>query len=198
MNLNDIKDLVKFIKSNKIKEFSYKKGDEELSFKLGGGADESLEQAIGAKVRRSIENEQLNRQVSDSELVELNRNATNDVHSVKYSKDKYSKEQRQVQTDEISEIAQKQAATALETQSNNYVKVVSPFVGSFYRSSGPDSPAFVEVGSTIEKGSPICIVEAMKIMNEIEVDMKCRIISVLAENGQLVEYYQPLFLVEPL
>ena len=77
-------------------------------------------------------------------------------------------------------------------------EIVSPFVGSFYRSPSPDKPPFVEPGQIVEKNTPVCIIEAMKIMNEIEVDMKCRIVSILVENGQLVEYNQPLFLVEPL
>ena len=74
--------------------------------------------------------------------------------------------------------------------------VKSPMVGTFYRSSSPGSAPFVEIGSTIKEGEPICIIEAMKIMNEIEADMSGTVSKILVENGQAVEYGQPLFIVE--
>ena len=74
--------------------------------------------------------------------------------------------------------------------------VKSPMVGTFYRSASPGSKPFAEVGSAIKEGDPICIVEAMKIMNEIEADMSGTISKILVENGQAVEYGQPLFIVE--
>lgn len=76
-------------------------------------------------------------------------------------------------------------------------EVKSPIVGTFYRSPAPDASPFVQVGSTIEAGSVLCIVEAMKLMNEIESDVAGKIVRILAENGQPIEYDQPLFLVEP-
>ena len=74
--------------------------------------------------------------------------------------------------------------------------VKSPMVGTFYRSASPGSKPFAEVGAAIKEGDPICIVEAMKIMNEIESDMAGTISKILVENGQAVEYGQPLFIVE--
>ena len=74
--------------------------------------------------------------------------------------------------------------------------VKSPMVGTFYRSASPGSKPFVEVGSAIKEGDAICIVEAMKIMNEIEADMSGTVSKILVENGQAVEYGQPLFIVE--
>ena len=74
--------------------------------------------------------------------------------------------------------------------------VKSPMVGTFYRSASPGSKPFAEVGAPIKEGDPICIVEAMKIMNEIEADMSGTISKILVENGQAVEYGQPLFIVE--
>jgi len=74
--------------------------------------------------------------------------------------------------------------------------VKSPMVGTFYRSASPGSKPFAEVGAPIKEGEPICIVEAMKIMNEIEADMSGTISKILVENGQAVEYGQPLFIVE--
>jgi acetyl-CoA carboxylase biotin carboxyl carrier protein len=74
--------------------------------------------------------------------------------------------------------------------------VKAPMVGTFYRSASPGAKAFVEVGSTVKEGEAICIIEAMKIMNEIEADKAGTITSILCENGQPVEYGQPLFIIE--
>lgn len=74
--------------------------------------------------------------------------------------------------------------------------VKSPMVGTFYRSSSPGAKAFVEVGSQVKEGETICIIEAMKILNEIEADMSGTVTKILGENGQAVEYGQPLFVIE--
>jgi acetyl-CoA carboxylase biotin carboxyl carrier protein len=74
--------------------------------------------------------------------------------------------------------------------------VKSPMVGTFYRSSSPGAKAFVEVGDTIKQGDTICIVEAMKILNEIEADKTGTVTQILVDNGQAVEYGQPLFVIE--
>ena len=74
--------------------------------------------------------------------------------------------------------------------------VKSPMVGTFYRSASPGSDAFVEVGSTVKVGDPVCIIEAMKIMNEIEADAGGTIRAILCENGQAVEFGQPLFEID--
>jgi acetyl-CoA carboxylase biotin carboxyl carrier protein len=74
--------------------------------------------------------------------------------------------------------------------------VKSPMVGTFYRSSSPGAKAFAEVGDQVKEGEPICIIEAMKIMNEIETDVAGTVTKILVENGQPVEYGQPLFVIE--
>ena len=74
--------------------------------------------------------------------------------------------------------------------------VKSPMVGTFYRSSSPGAAAFVEVGSVIKEGDTVCIIEAMKILNEIESDKSGTVTRILSENGQAVEYGQPLFIIE--
>jgi acetyl-CoA carboxylase biotin carboxyl carrier protein len=74
--------------------------------------------------------------------------------------------------------------------------VKAPIVGTFYRSSSPDAPVFVEVGSRVEAGQVLCIIEAMKLMNEIESDMGGVVKQILAQNAQPVEYGQPLFIIE--
>ena len=79
----------------------------------------------------------------------------------------------------------------------NLVEVVAPMVGTFYRAPAPDAPMFVEVGSRVEEGQTLCIIEAMKLMNEIEAEYRGEIVSILVEDAQPVEYGQPLFLIEP-
>lgn len=74
--------------------------------------------------------------------------------------------------------------------------VKSPMVGTFYRSSSPGGKAFAEVGASVKEGEPICIIEAMKIMNEIEADKSGTVTQILCENGQAVEFGQPLFVIE--
>ena len=81
---------------------------------------------------------------------------------------------------------------------SKYITVKSPMIGTFYRSSSPDKPSFVNVGDEIGVGKVVCIIEAMKLFNEIESEVSGRIVKVLVENASPVEYDQPLFLVEPI
>ena len=85
------------------------------------------------------------------------------------------------------------AAPAAAEPTGHVVK--SPMVGTFYRSSAPGAPAFVDVGSTVKEGDTLCIIEAMKLLNEIDADMSGTITKVLVENGQPVEFGQPLFVI---
>ena len=75
-------------------------------------------------------------------------------------------------------------------------EITSPMVGTFYESPSPDSPAYVKVGSKVKKGDTLCILEAMKIMNELEAEFDCEIVEILVKDGQAVEYDTPLFLVK--
>jgi acetyl-CoA carboxylase biotin carboxyl carrier protein len=97
---------------------------------------------------------------------------------------------------EAAPAAPKAAASA---ESNaNHITIKSPMIGTFYRSPSPDKPVFVNVGDEIKKGATLCIIEAMKLFNEIECEMNCRIIKVVADDSTPVEYDQPLFIVEPM
>jgi acetyl-CoA carboxylase biotin carboxyl carrier protein len=82
-------------------------------------------------------------------------------------------------------------------ETENLHKIVSPMVGTFYQSSSPDADAYVKAGSKVSKDSIVCIVEAMKLFNEIEAEINGEIVEILVSDGQLVEYGQPLFLVKP-
>ncbi len=84
----------------------------------------------------------------------------------------------------------------VETKKNLHT-VVSPMVGTFYRAPSPEAQPFVEMGSVVEKGQVLCIIEAMKLMNEVESEYGGKIVSILVDNGQPVEYGEPLFLLEP-
>ena len=86
---------------------------------------------------------------------------------------------------------------AAETSAGNFLTIKSPMIGTFYRRPSPDKPNFVEVGSDVSNGQVVCIIEAMKLFNEIESEVKGKIVKVLVEDASPVEYDQPLFLVEP-
>lgn len=85
-----------------------------------------------------------------------------------------------------------------EEENKDREEIVAPMVGTFYRSPSPEAEPFVEIGDTVESGDVVCILEAMKLMNEIEAETKCKILDVLVEDGEAIEYGQPLFEIEKL
>jgi acetyl-CoA carboxylase biotin carboxyl carrier protein len=85
-----------------------------------------------------------------------------------------------------------------ESVADGSTLITSPFVGTFYRAPSPEASQFVEMGQTVKKGHVLCIVEAMKLMNEIEAEMDCKVLEILVKNVEPVEYGQPLFKVFPL
>ena len=97
----------------------------------------------------------------------------------------------------LAEAAPVAAAAPVPDENENYITIKSQMIGTFYRSSSPDKPAFVEVGDFVKEGDAICIVEAMKLFNEIESDVSGKIVKVLVDDATPVEFDQPLFLVDP-
>ncbi|SMC80164.1 acetyl-CoA carboxylase biotin carboxyl carrier protein [Pedobacter nyackensis] len=89
-------------------------------------------------------------------------------------------------------------ASAPVEETSKYITIKSPMIGTFYRSASPDKPSFVNVGDEVTTGKVICIIEAMKLFNEIESEVSGKIVKVLVDNASPVEYDQPLFLVEPM
>jgi acetyl-CoA carboxylase biotin carboxyl carrier protein len=83
------------------------------------------------------------------------------------------------------------------TENSSYITIKSPIIGTFYRKPTPDKPMFVEVGSSIAKGDVLCVIEAMKLFNEIESEVSGKIVKILVDDMSPVEYDQPLFLVDP-
>lgn len=97
-----------------------------------------------------------------------------------------------------STVLREKIAAETEEEAQRVVTITSPIVGTFYRAPTPETSTFVEVGTQVNKGQVLCLVEAMKLMNEIESDVDGIIVKILVENGQPVEYGEPLFLIEPI
>jgi len=94
-------------------------------------------------------------------------------------------------------VAAAPVAAAPVAENANYITVKSPMIGTFYRKPSPDKPIFVEVGSTISKGDVVCVIEAMKLFNEIESEVSGKIVKILVDDMSPVEFDQPLFIVDP-
>jgi len=88
-------------------------------------------------------------------------------------------------------------AAPAEDNESRFVTIKSPMIGTFYRKPAPDKPHFVEVGSSIQKGNVLCVIEAMKLFNEIESELAGKVVKILVEDNSPVEYDQPLFLIDP-
>jgi acetyl-CoA carboxylase biotin carboxyl carrier protein len=98
----------------------------------------------------------------------------------------------------VASVAEPVAAAPAKEDTSSYLTIKSPMIGTFYRSSSPDKPLFVNVGDEVQAGQVVCIIEAMKLFNEIESEVSGRIVKILVDNASPVEYDQPLFLVEPI
>ncbi len=103
----------------------------------------------------------------------------------------------------VSQVQQSQPAAPaspaapVEDENSKYITIKSPIIGTFYRKPSPDKPMFVEVGTSISKGDVLCVIEAMKLFNEIESEMSGKIVKILVDDMSPVEFDQPLFLVDP-
>ncbi len=105
--------------------------------------------------------------------------------------------QPQMQMQPQTAAAPQPAAPATEEADSKLITIKSPIIGTFYRKPSPDKPVFVEVGSTINTGDVLCVIEAMKLFNEIESEVSGKIVKVLVDDSSPVEFDQPLFLVDP-
>ena len=97
----------------------------------------------------------------------------------------------------VQEVNIQETSETVNLENDNQVIVKSPIIGTFYRKPSPDKPSFVEVGQSIAKGDVLCVIEAMKLFNEIESEVSGKIVKILADDSSPVEFDQPLFLVEP-
>ena len=96
-----------------------------------------------------------------------------------------------------SAASEKAEETPKDDETSNYIEIKSPIIGTLYRKPSPDKPAFVKVGDTISAGDTVCIIEAMKLFNEVESEVSGKIVKVLVEDSSPVEFDQPLFLIDP-
>ncbi len=97
----------------------------------------------------------------------------------------------------VSATAETSSAPASSDENSKYITVKSPIIGTFYRKPAPDKPVFAEVGSVVSKGDVLCVIEAMKLFNEIESEFSGKIVKVLVDDASPVEFDQPLFLIDP-
>ncbi len=104
---------------------------------------------------------------------------------------------QQQQQQQQQQVATPTIAPAKTEETNNYIEIKSPMIGTFYRKPSPDKPCFVNIGDDVKNETVVCVIEAMKLFNEIEAEMSGKIVKVLVDDGSPVEYDQPLFLVEP-
>lgn len=170
LKIQEIRELIKLIDESSIDEFKFEQDGSKVTMKKQSG-------------HLSSDNITSMDTVSETTKTDLVREV------------QPKPESSQTQTQSTAKIEEK--AADIETRDKQLHTITSPMVGTFYESPTPDSSAYVKNGDTIKRDSVVCIVEAMKLMNEIEAEINGQIVEVLVENGQLVEYGQELFLVKP-
>ncbi|WP_339922963.1 acetyl-CoA carboxylase biotin carboxyl carrier protein [uncultured Cyclobacterium sp.] len=138
--------------------------------------------------------------ISNSGLAEVKIETDEFKLSIKKNSDTPVVKQSENHNPQFTQAAPAPAPAPAETAAppaTNYLEVKSPMIGTFYRSPNPDAEFFVNVGDSIQKGQPVCIIEAMKLFNEVESEVSGKIVKILVDDASPVEYDQPLFLVEP-
>ncbi|WP_456274086.1 acetyl-CoA carboxylase biotin carboxyl carrier protein [Bacillus sp. AK031] len=168
LKIQELRELIKLVDQSSIDEFSYELDGSKIKMKKNKAVT-YVEEKAAAK--------------------------TNEVHKAEETVSKPVQE-APVQAPK-AEAPVKEEASAAPAADENLHKIVSPMVGTFYQSPSPDQDAYVKQGSKVSDDSVVCIVEAMKLFNEIEAEVKGEIVEILVKDGQLVEYGQPLFLVKP-
>lgn len=174
MNLTEIQDLIKFVSKAGVSEVEIEQKDFKITIKSDGPK----------KRGKALIDAQIVPQMAVMQHAQIPQQAP----SV------------QVANPVAAPAASPAAAAPVEApvdESSKYIEVKSPMIGTFYRSASPDKPAFVQVGDQINEGTPVCIIEAMKLFNEIESEVSGKIVKVLVDDNSPVEFDQPLFLVDP-
>jgi acetyl-CoA carboxylase biotin carboxyl carrier protein len=170
LKVQEIRELIKLVDQSSIDEFVYENEGSKIKMKKNGGVTVTAVQHASQPVVAA----------APAPVQAVPVQQATPVAAVQETKQEGPKVEDEVQQD-----------TA------NLHKITSPMVGTFYASPSPDADVYVKAGSKVSKDSIVCIVEAMKLFNEIEAEVNGEIVEVLAKNGQLVEYGQPLFLVKP-
>lgn len=178
LEFNEIQELLKQINRSNITEFKLKKEDFEISIKTDKlyKKVKSESETKGGNIMMTPQQMPFPQQMPPMPMAPANQPTATPSEPPKQESAKKDKS---------------------EDTATNYVEVRSPMVGTFYRSSSPDKPPFVKVGDKIEVGSVVCIVEAMKLFNEIESEVSGTVVKVMVEDAQPVEYDQVLYMVDP-
>jgi acetyl-CoA carboxylase biotin carboxyl carrier protein len=169
MNFNEIQEIIKLLNKSNLSEFKMKDKDFEIHIRTDKYAKYSGQSVISVPP------------VISAPAIPVTTSAP--VHSPS-------------STDKVASSSDKEQQDSAPASGKKTVEIKSPIVGTFYRSAGPDKPVFVKVGDSVSKGDVVCIIEAMKLFNEIESDATGTIVKVLVEDASPVEYDQVLFLVE--
>ena len=167
--IHEIREIIKLVDQSSIQEFELELEGAKVAIKKSGGAVEMIMPQIAAPVVTQVPPVQVAAPVVEAQP-----------------------------TAPVAKTVQEAAPVAAPVvEETNLHKIVSPMVGTFYRSPEPGKPSFVQPGDKVTASKVVCIVEAMKLFNEIEAEVTGEIVKILVEDGQLVEYGQPLFLVKP-
>ncbi|PYZ94352.1 acetyl-CoA carboxylase, biotin carboxyl carrier protein [Salipaludibacillus keqinensis] len=168
LKIQEIRELIKLIDESSIDEFKFEQN--------------------GSKVTMKKQSDQSTTKVDTAEKTTHSVQGTSEPAFSQPAEEKNETEQ----VKNVSNLEQK-----IDKRDEDLHTITSPMVGTYYESPSPDSPPYVKKGDEVKQDSVVCIVEAMKLMNEIEAEIKGEVVEVLVENGQLVEYGQELFLVKP-
>ncbi|SOC79273.1 acetyl-CoA carboxylase biotin carboxyl carrier protein [Salinimicrobium sediminis] len=167
MDLKEIQNLIKFVAKSGASEVKLEMDDVKITIKTG--SDENRETTI---------------------LQQVPMQAAPQMHQP-------VQQQQTSQAPQQQESQSKGGGEAAASQDKGYITIKSPIIGTFYRKPSPDKDAFVEVGDSIKEGDVLCVIEAMKLFNEIESEVSGKIVKVLVDDSSPVEFDQPLFLVDP-
>ena len=170
MKLNEIQDLIKFVSKSGVSEVELETKEIKIVIKTTTKKMESAPMMYQQMPQQMPQQMQMPQQVVAAPQVQVTPVASNN---------------------------DTKAPATTSDDDSKYITIKSPMIGTFYRSPGPDKPLFVNVGDEITAGKTVCIIEAMKLFNEIESEVSGKIVKVLVDNATPVEYDQPLFLVDP-
>ena len=176
MNLRQIQELIKFVAKSGATEVDLEIGDVKLSIKSPPKGKASIPEVIQNQFLPPVQSTP----VQSTPVQSTPAHNPSTVNTIDSSKDSQQK------VDELSEV------------NENYITFKAPIIGTFYRRPSPEKDAFINVGDTVSEGSVVCIIEAMKLFNEIESEVSGRIVKVLVDDMSPVEYNQPLFLIDPV
>lgn len=170
--VQELREIIKLVDSSSLDEFTYEVDGAKLKLKRNNGV---VAEVVAPKAPAVVQQ----------------------VQAAEPKAEVKAKEEAAAPAPQKAEAAEKPAEKKVSVDDPTLHKITSPMVGTFYKAPSPDSPAYVKVGDKVEPDTVVCIVEAMKLFNEIEAEIKGEIVEVLVENEQLVEFGQPLFLVKP-